>query len=176
MVTVEREIKASAEAIWNVLADGWLYAAWVVGASRMRAVDPRWPATGAVLHRLVQTPADLESANPNLLHGAVNGGTAQLFQQLVFRPVTGLGRAETVVKASVPQRELVLHGKARPLGEVAIRVQLEPRPSGCLVILQEDAVGGPMALIPPLVRQLMIRPRNTEALRRLAYLAEGESR
>jgi hypothetical protein len=27
-----------------------------------------------------------------------------------------------------------------------------------------------------LVRQLMIRPRNTEALRRLAYLAEGESR
>ena len=83
---------------------------------------------------------------------------------------------ETVVKASVPQRELVLHGKARPLGEVAIRVQLEPRPSGCLVILQEDAVGGPMALIPPLVRQLMIRPRNTEALRRLAYLAEGESR
>jgi phytoene dehydrogenase-like protein len=51
-----------------------------------------------VLHRLVQTPAGLESANPNLLHGAVNGGTAQLFQQLVFRPVTGLGRAETVVE------------------------------------------------------------------------------
>ena len=145
MVTVEREIKASAEAIWNVLADGWLYAAWVVGASRMRAVDPRWPATGAVLHHS-------QGAWPMLLDD------------------------ETVVKASVPQRELVLHGKARPLGEVAIRVQLEPRPSGCLVILQEDAIGGPMALIPPLVRQLMIRPRNTEALRRLAYLAEGESR
>jgi phytoene dehydrogenase-like protein len=31
------------------------------------------------------------------MHGAVNGGTAQLFQQLVFRPVPGLGRSETVV-------------------------------------------------------------------------------
>jgi phytoene dehydrogenase-like protein len=28
----------------------------------------------------------------------VNGGTAQLFQQLVFRPVPGLGRPETVVE------------------------------------------------------------------------------
>ena len=28
---------------------------------------------------------------------AVNGGTAQLFQQLVFRPVPSLGRPETVV-------------------------------------------------------------------------------
>ena len=40
-----------------------------------------------VVHRLVQRPGDLESAEPNLVSGAVNGGTAQLFQQLVFRPV-----------------------------------------------------------------------------------------
>jgi phytoene dehydrogenase-like protein len=50
-----------------------------------------------VVHRLVQRPGDLESAEPNLVSGAVNGGTAQLFQQLVFRPVPGLGRPETVV-------------------------------------------------------------------------------
>jgi len=57
------------------------------------------PGFGArVLDRYVQGPAELQSSNPNLEHGAVNGGTAQLFQQLVFRPVTGLGRAETVVK------------------------------------------------------------------------------
>ena len=35
---------------------------------------------------------------PSLHGGAVNGGTAQLFQQLVFRPVPGLGRPETVVR------------------------------------------------------------------------------
>jgi phytoene dehydrogenase-like protein len=52
---------------------------------------------GSVVHRHVQRPRDLESAEPNLVSGAVNGGTAQLFQQLVFRPVPGLGRPETVV-------------------------------------------------------------------------------
>ena len=30
-----------------MLADGWLYPLWVVGASRMREVDDSWPATGA---------------------------------------------------------------------------------------------------------------------------------
>ena len=32
-----------------------------------------------------------------LVGGAINGGTAQLHQELVFRPVPGLGRAETGV-------------------------------------------------------------------------------
>ena len=29
--------------------------------------------------------------------GAVNGGTSQLYQQLIFRPTPGFGRAETPV-------------------------------------------------------------------------------
>ena len=36
--------------VFAVLGDGWLYPTWVVGASRMRAVDPAWPAEGAHLH------------------------------------------------------------------------------------------------------------------------------
>jgi phytoene dehydrogenase-like protein len=40
----------------------------------------------------------MQSADANLVHGAVNGGTGQLFQQLVFRPVPGLGRSETPVQ------------------------------------------------------------------------------
>ncbi len=47
--------------------------------------------------RHVLTPQGFEAENPNLSMGAVNGGTAQLHQQLVFRPVPGLGRAETPV-------------------------------------------------------------------------------
>jgi phytoene dehydrogenase-like protein len=50
-----------------------------------------------VLHKYLQRPSDLESADPNLAHGTANGGTAQLFQQLVFRPVPGLGRPSTPV-------------------------------------------------------------------------------
>lgn len=50
MFTVTRQVDASPEHVWAVLADGWTYASWVVGASRMRAVDPAWPAPGARLH------------------------------------------------------------------------------------------------------------------------------
>lgn len=56
------------------------------------------PGFGArVQHRTVQIPQDVQAADPDLVHGTVNGGTAQLFQQLVFRPVPGLGRPETPI-------------------------------------------------------------------------------
>ena len=48
--------------------------------------------------RHVYTPRTLEQANHNLVGGALNGGTAQIQQQLVFRPVPGLARAETPVE------------------------------------------------------------------------------
>jgi phytoene dehydrogenase-like protein len=49
--------------------------------------------------RHVRNPIDLEAADANLAGGAVGGGTAQLHQQLVFRPVPGLGRPETPIRA-----------------------------------------------------------------------------
>jgi phytoene dehydrogenase-like protein len=48
--------------------------------------------------RFVAAPADLEAHDGNLVGGAIAGGTAQLHQQLVFRPVPGLGRPETPVR------------------------------------------------------------------------------
>ncbi len=48
-----------------------------------------------VLARRVLGPRELEARDANLVGGAIGGGTAQLHQQLVFRPVPGLGRAET---------------------------------------------------------------------------------
>lgn len=50
-----------------------------------------------VVDRWVQRPSDLAAADANLVGGAVNGGTAQLFQQLVFRPVVGPGGPRTPV-------------------------------------------------------------------------------
>jgi uncharacterized protein YndB with AHSA1/START domain len=44
---------APAEHVWAVLADGWLYPLWVVGATSMRAVDDDWPAVGSRLHHSV---------------------------------------------------------------------------------------------------------------------------
>ena len=51
----------------------------------------------AVLARCVQSPLRLAEQNPNLCHGAINGGTAQLHQELIFRPTVGLGGAATPV-------------------------------------------------------------------------------
>jgi phytoene dehydrogenase-like protein len=50
-----------------------------------------------ILARTVQAPLDLETADANLHGGAVSGGTSAVFQQLIFRPLPGLGRAETPV-------------------------------------------------------------------------------
>lgn len=50
-----------------------------------------------VLARQVQSPADLNRADGNLVDGAVGGGTSNIHQQLFFRPIPGLGRAETPV-------------------------------------------------------------------------------
>jgi phytoene dehydrogenase-like protein len=50
-----------------------------------------------VTNRFVEEPGTLYDANGNLVGGAINGGTTKIYQELIFRPVTGLGRAETVV-------------------------------------------------------------------------------
>ena len=53
MAINERTMKATPDQVWDVLADGWLYPLWVVGASRMREVDRDWPAVGAQLHHSI---------------------------------------------------------------------------------------------------------------------------
>ena len=50
---MERETSASREEVWAVIADGWTYSQWVVGNSRMRAVDPNWPEPGSTIRHSV---------------------------------------------------------------------------------------------------------------------------
>ncbi len=42
-------IRATPAAVHAVLADGWAYAGWVVGASHVPAVQADWPAVGSRL-------------------------------------------------------------------------------------------------------------------------------
>lgn len=44
---------ASPDAVWHILCDGWLFAGWVVGSSRIRAVDEHWPSEGSRFHHSV---------------------------------------------------------------------------------------------------------------------------
>jgi phytoene dehydrogenase-like protein len=51
-----------------------------------------------VLARRILGPRQLQARDENLINGAVNGGTAGLQQQVIFRPIPGLGRAETPIR------------------------------------------------------------------------------
>lgn len=48
--TVSRSTTASPAEVFAVLADGWSYPIWVVGASRVRDVEAAWPAQGSRIH------------------------------------------------------------------------------------------------------------------------------
>jgi phytoene dehydrogenase-like protein len=65
-------------------------------AALENAVEEAAPGFRAeVLARHVLVPRDLQTLNPALLGGTMNGGTAAVHQQLVMRPIPGLGRADT---------------------------------------------------------------------------------
>lgn len=79
----------------------------------------------------------------------------------------------TEVLDVVPGRSLRLRAHGWPAGAAEVLIEIEPSGAGSVVRIREDAVEGPGALVPRPVRQLAIAPRNREALRRLAYLAEN---
>ena len=68
-------------------------------AGRMdRAIERHAPGfLDLVIARDLQRPSDFINANASLGLGALGGGTAQLHQQLIFRPTVGLGSPRTVV-------------------------------------------------------------------------------
>lgn len=144
-LTVEREVQAGADAVWAVLADGWSYATWVVGTASVRAVDAGWPAAGTRIHHSV-------GLWPLLLHDTTSALE---------------GHAPT---------QLVLEARGWPIGKAHVTVEVRPQGThSSLVTIREDAVAGPGKLVPKPLRQAVILPRNREALRRLALLAEGRA-
>jgi uncharacterized protein YndB with AHSA1/START domain len=48
-----RDLRATPERVWQLLADGRRYADWVVGASHVRKVEPAWPVVGSKIHHTI---------------------------------------------------------------------------------------------------------------------------
>jgi hypothetical protein len=140
-----RLIEATPERVWAVLADGWLYPTWVVGASRMRSVDAAWPQPGSRLHH-----------------------SAGVWPALIDD--------ETESLDCVPERTLRLRARGWPLGEAEVWIDLVSKDDGTLVELREQAVAGPGRFVPKPAQDLMLTTRNSESLRRLAYIVEGRAR
>jgi len=79
--TSTRLVKAPPDQVWEVLADGWLFPLWVVGAARIRDVDESWPTVGSKIHHsvgmwplLINDDTEvLESADRRLLRFRARG-------------------------------------------------------------------------------------------------------
>jgi uncharacterized protein YndB with AHSA1/START domain len=145
MSTTSRPISATPEQVWSVLADGWLYPLFVVGASRMRDVDDAWPAVGSRLHHSVGTW-------PLLIDDT------------------------TEVLEVDEDRRIVLKARGWPAGEARVEISLRPAADTTVVTIVENATAGPGALVPKPVQDVQLHLRNTETLRRLAFVAEGRAR
>ncbi len=64
--------------VFAVLSDGWTYGLWVVGAARIRDVDPGWPQAGARIHHSV-------GVWPMLLHESTHSEGAEAPHRLSMR-------------------------------------------------------------------------------------------
>ncbi|MEO5833378.1 MAG: SRPBCC family protein [Nakamurella sp.] len=81
----------------------------------------------------------------------------------------------TTVLTFVPDQLLLVRAKGWPAGEADVLIEATPAPGGCVVTIYEDAVKGPGTMIPGFLRHPVLRWRNSETLRRLAFIAEGQS-
>jgi hypothetical protein len=72
-----------------------------------------------------------------------------------------------------PQRLIRLRARGWPLGEAEVQIELAAAGAGTEVTIREQAVAGPGVLVPEPFKGLTLKWRNTETLRRLAYIAEN---
>jgi phytoene dehydrogenase-like protein len=81
------------------LTGAWTRAELDTFADRMETrVEARAPGFRTLVRaRHVAGPAHLEAADASLRGGAINGGTAQVHEQLLFRPTPGTARPETPI-------------------------------------------------------------------------------
>ena len=67
-----------------------------------------------VVGKTIQRPSDLEASDANLHTGAVNGGTSQLYQQLIFRPGARIRRRRNTAAERVSRQRGRLTRRRRP--------------------------------------------------------------
>ena len=78
----------------------------------------------------------------------------------------------TEVTAATPGHSVSLRARGWPVGEATVNIHLNPGGTSTEVTIEEDAVSGPGLLVPKPFRGITLKWRNTETLRRLAYIAE----
>jgi len=145
MVIVTQHTSAPPRSVWAVLADGWRYADWVVGAKGIRAVDDGWPAVGSRFHHRVGIgPFAIADSS---VSEAVDDGHAISMRVKAF-------------PAGAARVRIVLH----PCADGGTEIKMEEHPIEGFARRFDNPVQG-----------AVLRLRNKEALRRLARIAEKEA-
>jgi uncharacterized protein YndB with AHSA1/START domain len=141
MIDVTAEIDAPPAQVWAVLAEGWTYAGWVVGASHVRAVDQGWPGFG------------------NRIHHSVG-----------LWPLTVSDTTEVVGVEPGRYIELDARAWPAGVARVRIELT-RIDDDRTRVVMSEQVVRGPSKFVPKAVQAALLVPRNRESLSRLADLA-----
>lgn len=144
MATVTVTIPATPAEVFAVLADGWTYPGWVVGASHVRAVEDGWPAVGSRLFHAsgswpvtVDDETRVEEVDP--------------------------GRRLVLLVGGGPL------GDARV--DLSLVPEL-PAATSTRVTMVEEPVSGPGRWFQNPLADLLLQRRNAETLARLARLVE----
>jgi hypothetical protein len=132
-LTTIRDVSASRQAVWDVMANGWTYTQWVVGNSRTRAVDSNWPEPGATIKHsvgvwplVVNDKTEVESCTPG--------------EELVLNARLGLlGAARITLRLSdirdgcrIEMIEVPVSGPARLMPDRIALTAVYPRNRECL--------------------------------------------
>ncbi|VAZ97061.1 SRPBCC family protein [Mycobacterium pseudokansasii] len=131
-----RDVAASCQDVWSVLANGWTYSQWVVGNSRTRAVDPHWPQPGSAIRHsigvwplVIDDQTVVESCAPGreiVLHAGLGWlGAARITMRLQGIP-TG---------CQVEMIELPVQGPMRVIPDRLALAAIYPRNRECLLRL-----------------------------------------
>lgn len=152
MIAVSATLPASPAAVFGVLADGWSYAGWVVGATHVRDVDEGWPAVGTRIHHSVGS------------------------WPFVIDDVTSVTAVEPGRLLELDAR-LSPIGAARVRFELSGSDDTAHHTAGHTTVRMSELVAsGPARLLPRAAQALVLIPRNRESLSRLGHLAAGRSR
>lgn len=82
---------------------------------------------------------------------------------------------DTEVLDSSVGRRLRLKARAFPAGAAEVEIRLAAEGTRTRVTITEQVVEGPARLVPAPVESAALKWRNTETLKRLAYVVEGRS-
>ncbi|MDR6971812.1 SRPBCC family protein [Leifsonia shinshuensis] len=140
-----RRMACSPEQVFSVLADAWVYPTWVVGASRLRAADDRYPAVGSRLHHSI-------GIWPLVLNDETRIDEWDPPHRMVLEAKTRPFGSERVII------------EVKPRGS-----------GGCVVRMVEYPHTGIVTRIPGVIADALLHIRNAEALRRLEWVARGRA-